>query len=99
MYDQAIALAKENEYINEEALAYELAAKFYLSWGKETIAQTYMTNAYYTYGHWGAVAKVKDLESKYPQLITRSPETQKLENKLPRTYSNKFYNYRRYSHS
>ncbi|MBH8566356.1 AAA family ATPase [Nostoc sp. CENA67] len=79
MYEQAIALAKENEYINEEALAYELAAKFYLSWGKEAIAQTYMTNAYYTYGRWGAVAKVKDLQSKYPQLITRSPETQKLE--------------------
>ncbi|BAZ50223.1 multi-sensor signal transduction multi-kinase [Nostoc sp. NIES-4103] len=79
MYEQAIALAKENEYINEEALAYELAAKFYLSWGKEAIAQTYMTNAYYTYGRWGAVAKVKDLQSKYPQLITRSSETQKLE--------------------
>ncbi|MEG4279623.1 serine/threonine-protein kinase PknK, partial [Microcoleus sp. MON1_C1] len=31
MYDKAIALAKENEYINEEALAHELAAKFYLS--------------------------------------------------------------------
>ncbi|MEH2283974.1 MAG: AAA family ATPase [Nostoc sp.] len=78
MYDQAIALAKENEYINEEALTHELAAKFYLSWGKETIAQTYMTNAYYAYSHWGAVAKVKDLEARYPQLIVRS-NTEKLE--------------------
>ncbi len=34
LYDRAIALAKENEYLNEEALAYELAAKFYLSWEK-----------------------------------------------------------------
>ncbi|RCJ32896.1 serine/threonine protein kinase [Nostoc minutum NIES-26] len=79
MYDKAIALAKENEYINEEALAYELAAKFYLSWGKQSIAKTYMTDAYYAYMRWGAVAKVKDLESKYPQLITRSSNTQKLE--------------------
>ncbi|BAY12479.1 trifunctional serine/threonine-protein kinase/ATP-binding protein/sensor histidine kinase [Calothrix sp. NIES-2098] len=79
MYDKAIALAKENEYINEEALAHELAAKFYLSWGKHSIAQTYMTNAYYAYVRWGAVAKVKDLEAKYPQLITRSSNTQKLE--------------------
>ncbi|MBX9257357.1 AAA family ATPase [Desmonostoc muscorum CCALA 125] len=70
-YDKAIALAKENEYINEEALAYELAAKFYLSWGKETIAQTYMANAYYAYQHWGAIAKVKDLQARYPQLITQ----------------------------
>ncbi|MBD2561942.1 MULTISPECIES: trifunctional serine/threonine-protein kinase/ATP-binding protein/sensor histidine kinase [Nostoc] len=78
MYDQAIALAKQNEYINEEALAYELAAKFYWSWGKEAIAQTYMTDAYYAYSHWGAIAKLKDLEARYPQLIVRS-NTQKLE--------------------
>ncbi|MFN6465019.1 MAG: AAA family ATPase [Nostoc sp. DedVER02] len=72
MYDKAIALAKENEYINEEALAYELAAKFYLSWRKQAIAKTYMTDAYYAYMRWGAIAKVKDLESKYPQLIVQS---------------------------
>ncbi|MEH1942039.1 MAG: AAA family ATPase [Nostoc sp.] len=80
MYDKAIALAKENEYINEEALAHELAAKFYLSWGKQAIAQTYMTNAYYTYSHWGAIAKVKDLEARYPRLIVQS-NTEKLETK------------------
>ncbi|MFN6483764.1 MULTISPECIES: AAA family ATPase [unclassified Nostoc] len=78
MYDQAIALAKQNEYINEEALAHELAAKFYLSWGKQAIAQTYMTNAYYAYIHWGAIAKVKDLEARYPQLIVQS-NTEKLQ--------------------
>jgi predicted ATPase/GAF domain-containing protein len=78
MYEKAIALAKENEYINEEAIAHELAAKFYLLWGKETIAQIYMTNAYYAYSHWGAVAKVKDLETRYPQLILRS-NTEKIE--------------------
>ena len=33
-YDQAISLAQEHEYINEEAFAHELAAKFYLEWGK-----------------------------------------------------------------
>ncbi|HEY9600936.1 MAG TPA: AAA family ATPase [Allocoleopsis sp.] len=69
MYDKAIALAKENEYINEEALAYELAAKFYLSWGKETIAQAYMHKAHYAYQVWGAQGKVEDLEQKYPQLL------------------------------
>ncbi|MBD2773805.1 trifunctional serine/threonine-protein kinase/ATP-binding protein/sensor histidine kinase [Iningainema tapete] len=68
-YDRAIALAKENEYINEEALAYELTAKFYLEWGKEIIAQTYMTNAYYAYERWGALAKLNDLEQRYPQLL------------------------------
>ncbi|MBD1938262.1 hybrid sensor histidine kinase/response regulator [Microcoleus sp. FACHB-68] len=70
MYDKAIALAKENEYINEEALAHELAAKFYLSWEKETIAKTYMTNAYYAYMRWGATAKVEHLEKRYPELLS-----------------------------
>jgi tetratricopeptide (TPR) repeat protein len=42
-YDRAIALAKENDYINEEGLANELAAKFYLAWGKEQVAQAYIT--------------------------------------------------------
>ncbi|MBN3962740.1 ATP-binding sensor histidine kinase [Nostoc sp. NMS8] len=68
-YDRAIALAKENQYPNEEGLANELAAKFYLDWGKEKIAQTYMTEAYYCYTRWGAKAKVVDLETRYPQLL------------------------------
>ncbi|MEH2022234.1 trifunctional serine/threonine-protein kinase/ATP-binding protein/sensor histidine kinase [Nostoc sp.] len=68
-YDRAIAKAKENEYLNEEALANELAAKFYLEWDKERIAQEYLINAYYCYTRWGAKAKVDDLEQRYPQLL------------------------------
>ncbi|MEH2160785.1 MAG: AAA family ATPase [Nostoc sp.] len=69
LYDRAIALAKEHGYIQEEALANELAAKFYLDWGKERIAGEYMTNAYYGYARWGAKAKVANLEKRYPQLL------------------------------
>ncbi|RKZ50837.1 MAG: hypothetical protein DRR08_29880 [Candidatus Parabeggiatoa sp. nov. 2] len=69
-YEKAIAGAKENEYLQEEALAYELAAEFYLTRGMEKIAQTYMKEAYYCYQQWGAMAKVQDLEAKYPQLLT-----------------------------
>ncbi|MEH2410920.1 trifunctional serine/threonine-protein kinase/ATP-binding protein/sensor histidine kinase [Nostoc sp.] len=68
-YDRAIALAKEHGYIQEEALANELAAKFYLNWGKQRIAQEYMTEAYYGYARWGAKTKVADLERRYPQLL------------------------------
>ncbi|AFZ06433.1 PAS sensor protein [Oscillatoria nigro-viridis PCC 7112] len=70
-YDRAIALANENDYINEEALANELAAKFYIAWGKEQVAQAYMTNAYYCYLRWGATAKMTDLKRQYPQLLKR----------------------------
>ncbi|XZO01632.1 MAG: AAA family ATPase [Microcoleus sp.] len=69
-YDRAISGAKENEYIQEEALANELAAKFYLDWGKEKVATGYMQEAYYCYTKWGAKAKVQDLETRYPQLLT-----------------------------
>ncbi|MGK7918442.1 MAG: AAA family ATPase, partial [Trichodesmium sp.] len=68
-YEQAIALATENEYIQEAALANELCAKFYLEWGKTKLAQTYMIEAYYGYANWGAVVKVRDLEQRYPQLL------------------------------
>jgi signal transduction histidine kinase len=76
-YDRAIATAKENEYLNEEALAHELAAKFYLEWGKENIAQLYLTNAYYTYARWGSSAKVNDLEKQYPELLAPIFEREK----------------------
>ncbi|GAA6617798.1 AAA family ATPase [Scytonema sp. NUACC26] len=69
-YDQAITLAQENEYIHEEALANELAAKFYLERGKLKIAQTYLIDAYYGYIRWGAIAKITHLEQHYPQILT-----------------------------
>ncbi len=68
-YDRAIASAKENGFIQDEALANELAAKFYLNWGKEKVAAGYMQEAYYCYARWGAKAKVADLEQHYPQLL------------------------------
>ncbi|MEG4234105.1 AAA family ATPase [Microcoleus sp. Pol11C3] len=68
-YDRAIKGAKENEYLQDEAIANELAAKFYWEWGKEKVAAGYMQEAYYCYGRWGAKAKIEDLEQRYPQLL------------------------------
>ena len=69
LYDRAIASAREYEYIQNEALGNELAAKLWLSKGKEEIAQLYMKKAHYGYQLWGAKRKVEDLEAKYPQLL------------------------------
>jgi PAS domain S-box-containing protein len=68
-YEEAITGAKTNGYLPEEALANELAAKFYLGWHKEKIAAIYMQAAYYCYAQWGATAKTDDLEQCYSQLI------------------------------
>ncbi|BDA72311.1 multi-sensor signal transduction multi-kinase [Calothrix sp. PCC 7716] len=73
-YEQVIKLARANDYLQEEALAQELAAKFYLGWNQNTIAQTYLINAYYCYARWGASAKVQDLEKQYPHLLTSIKE-------------------------
>ncbi|MGL5063650.1 MAG: AAA family ATPase [Microcoleus sp.] len=79
-YDRAISGAKENGYIQEEALSNELAAKFYLDWGKEKVAAGYMQEAYYCYAKWGASAKISNLEKRYPQLLQPilQPATQPL---------------------
>ena len=73
-YDQAIDLAREQGYVNEEALACELAGRFYLSLGQSRLARYYLNDAHYAYLQWGASAKVKDLESHYPQLIRREAD-------------------------
>ena len=84
-YDRAIAKAKEHRYINEEAIANELAAKFYLNWGKAKIARVYLNEAYYLYSLWGATAKVEDLQVKYSQLLTKPIVTTSLTDKITTT--------------
>ena len=69
MYDLAITGAQEHGYLQEEALANELATKFYLDWGKEKMAASYLQEAYYCYTRWGAKAKTDQLEAHYPQLL------------------------------
>ncbi|WP_299402340.1 PAS domain S-box protein [Acaryochloris sp. IP29b_bin.148] len=69
LYDKAIAGAKANQFIQEEALANERAARFYLDWGKDKIAAVYMQEAYCCYERWGAKAKTNDLENRYASLL------------------------------
>ncbi len=67
-YDRAISSAREQGYIQNEALGNELAAKFWLAKRKEEIAQLYLKNAHYAYQCWGAISKVEVLEADYPEL-------------------------------
>ncbi|KPU43704.1 serine/threonine-protein kinase PknB [Oxobacter pfennigii] len=69
LYDRAILSAEENSYIQNEALANELAAGFYLSKGLTKIAKTYMIDACSGYDRWGASAKAKELKSRYYELL------------------------------
>ncbi|WP_245894115.1 ATP-binding response regulator [Chamaesiphon polymorphus] len=78
-YDRAIAGAKEHQFIHEEALSNELAGKFYLNWGKEKLAQSYLMEAYYCYGRWGAKAKVEQLKTLYPHLLASITNQESIE--------------------
>jgi tetratricopeptide (TPR) repeat protein len=51
-YDQSIDLAREHGYVNEEALANELAAEFYLEKGQVRLGQHYLRDAHYAYVRW-----------------------------------------------
>jgi tetratricopeptide (TPR) repeat protein len=61
-YDRAIKGARENEYIQEEALANELAGKFHLHKHRDKVAQAYFADAISCYESWGATAKVQHLQ-------------------------------------
>ena len=68
-YDQSIKAAGENGFLQEEALANELAARYYHSMGGIRIFGNYERNALYCYGKWGSPLKVRQLQEQYSDLI------------------------------
>jgi len=70
-YEKAIEKAYENEYLNEAALANELAAKFHIRGNQHKLAVIYMIEARNCYSKWGAAAKVKHLEETYPKYLNQ----------------------------
>jgi PAS domain S-box-containing protein len=68
LYEQAIQSARANGFIHTEALANELAARFYAARGFEKISRVYLQDARYCFLRWGAGGKVRQLDELYPQL-------------------------------
>src|SRR5262249_52640514 len=68
LYEQAVRSARVNGFVHNEALAYELAARFYAARGFAEIAYLYLGNARHGYLRWGADGKVRQLEQAHPQL-------------------------------
>ncbi len=62
LYEAAIKNAKQNGFIHEEALAYELAAKCHLASGDREKAAEYYKSARNGFLRWGAMAKVKMID-------------------------------------
>ena len=68
LYERAINSAHENGFVHNEALAYEVAARFYAARGFDKIAEAYLREARYGYVRWGADGKVWQLDRRYPNL-------------------------------
>ena len=68
LYEEALRTSKIGGFIHIEALANELAARFYNARGFDKIAHTYLRDARYGYLCWGAEGKVRQLDQLYPTL-------------------------------
>jgi signal transduction histidine kinase/ActR/RegA family two-component response regulator len=74
LYDRAIAKTIARQSIELQALTNELAAAFYVKWGKHKFATVYLQDAYNCYQQWGSQAKSTDLAASYPQLFLPSSQ-------------------------
>src|SRR5262250_92183 len=68
LYEQAIRSAHSNGFVNNEAIAYELAARFYAARGFQKFADAYLLESRYCYQRWRADGKVAQLDQLYPHL-------------------------------
>lgn len=68
LYEKAARSARTHGFVHNEAVANELAGRFYAARGLGRIADTYLRDARNCYVRWGADGKVRQLDRLYPQL-------------------------------
>ena len=73
LYEKAISSAHANGFVHNEALANELASRFYAARGFVKIANAYLRDARYGYLRWGADGKVRQLDELHPHLRDAEP--------------------------
>src|SRR4029077_6674862 len=67
-YEQAIRTARTHGYVQIEAIAYEVAARFHRARGRALIADAYVREAHVRYVRWGAEGKARQLRRAHPEL-------------------------------
>ena len=71
-YDKAILLAGQHQFLNDGALAAELAGRYHFERGLTHVARAYLRDAQYGYTYWGAHALAREIEASFPQFIEQS---------------------------
>jgi PAS domain S-box-containing protein len=73
LYETSIRSAHANGFVNNEAVANELAARFYAARGFDKTARAYLRDARHCYLNWGADGKVRQLHQLYPHIRDEQP--------------------------
>jgi PAS domain S-box-containing protein len=68
LYEQAIQSARAHGFVQNEGVAHELAAAFYVGRGSTTAARAHLGVARSCFARWGALGKVKQLDQRYSWL-------------------------------
>ncbi|MBU9167203.1 trifunctional serine/threonine-protein kinase/ATP-binding protein/sensor histidine kinase [Burkholderia gladioli] len=68
-YAAAVAHARRHGFTQVEALAAELAGRFYSARGEEVPAAAYLRHARGAWQRWGAMAKVRQLQADHPAVF------------------------------
>ena len=74
LYESAIRSARDNGFIHNEAIAYELASRFYAARGFDEFSRAYLRHARDNYARWGADGKVRQLEDAFPNFLKQKSE-------------------------
>ena len=72
-YDRALAAAREQRNLQMEALAAELAGRYYQARDRNISAAAYLRQALQAYQRWGATAKAAELQRRYGTLLGGAP--------------------------
>lgn len=68
-YERAIDLARENGFLQYQALGCESCGRFHLRLGNRRVARAYLEEALYAYQRWGAEGKATALIDEYRDLL------------------------------
>lgn len=74
-WEHAAQAARRHGLVNDEALAYELAARACDRRGRNDFARLFARNAYQAYTRWGAAAKASQLERDLPTFLDEFPSS------------------------
>ncbi len=73
LYGRAISGARENGFLQEEAICSERAARCLLQEGRRDLSLPHIQESHRAYAAWGAAAKARELEREFPDARFTAP--------------------------